>query len=294
MKTKHQFPLKHIKALASGAVLMLTGLWAHAANPPGVATPSVNLDSPVLLDLRIMVYVLAFIALLILYIAIVLSVKDPAQLSLKYIWDGIVGRNAADPETDHDYDGIKELDNPMPAWLRLIFIGSIAFAFVYMIYYHVTKIGPLSREEYDIEMAAAAETYKSVELPEDQLIQIMDGGRLTAAAAVFAENCATCHRTDLGGESGPNLTDEFWLHGGSVKEIYNTITNGVPGKTMISWKDRIPSQERLAIASYILSKQGSMPTNPRAPEGMKAGEESAVDSAPTAQDSVSGDTLVTQ
>jgi len=227
---------------------------------------------------------------LIGYIAVVLSVKDTEKLTLKHMWDGVVGRNAADPEVHHDYDGIRELDNPMPAWLRLLFLGTIAFAFVYLLHYHVFKTGALSKEEYDIEIAAAAETYKSVELPDDQLIQITDGGRLSAAEAIFVENCATCHRKDLGGESGPNLTDAYWLHGGNVKDIYHTITNGVAGKTMISWKDRIPSQDRLAIASFILSKQGSNPANPRAPEGVQPGDSVA---APAVVDSLALDTIVT-
>jgi cytochrome c oxidase cbb3-type subunit 3 len=282
MKTMYQFFSKHFKAVLSGACFMLASGALFAAEKPPV-----RLEESFLHEIRILIYILVFIALLIGYIATVLTVKDISQLSIKTIWDGIVGRNAADPATDHEYDGIRELDNPMPAWLRLIFIGSIIFAVVYLVHYEFLGTGPTSREEYEIEMAAAAETYKSVELPDDQLIQITDGGRLVAAEAVFVENCATCHRKDMGGESGPNLTDEFWLHGGSVKEIYNTITNGVAGKSMISWKDRIPSQERLAIASYILSKQGSMPANPRAPEGVVAGAE------PIAVDSAASDTLVT-
>jgi cytochrome c oxidase cbb3-type subunit 3 len=227
-----------------------------------------EMDAGLILEIKILTGCLIIIAVLVAYIAIVMSVKDISHFSLKYIWDGMVGRNAPDVETDHDYDGIRELDNPMPAWLRFLFIGSIVFAAGYLIHFHFLKTGSLSKEEYETEMAQAAEQYKRVELPDDQIIQITDPGRLTAAQDLFIETCATCHRKDLGGESGPNLTDEYWLHGGSVKEIYNTITNGVPGKSMISWKDRISSSERLAIASFILSKQGSNPVNPRPQEGV--------------------------
>lgn len=282
MKTKHLFQLKHTKVLLSGAFFMLASISLFAAEKAPV-----RLDEAFMGDIRILTYILVLITALILYIAIVLSVKDIHKFSIKYFWDGVAGRNDADVETDHDYDGIRELDNPMPAWLKFIFIGSIAFGVVYIFHFHFLKTGPLSKEEYEIEMATAAETYKSVELPADQLILITDGGRLTAAENVFVEICATCHRKDLGGESGPNLTDEFWLHGNSVKEIYHTITNGVPGKSMISWKDRIPSSERLAIASFILSKQGSKPTNPRAPEGVIPGAEPVA----ALQDSAMTDTL---
>lgn len=290
MKTKYQSKSIRLKVLVPGIVLLLANAGLYAADKPAV-----RLEENFMMDIKILMYLLAFIALLVAYIAMVLSTKDASKLSFKYIWDGIVGRNSADPEMHHDYDGIRELDNPMPAWLRFIFIGSIIFAFIYMIHYHFLKTGPLSREEYEIEMATAAETYKAVELPDDQLMVVTDAGRLAAAEAVFVENCATCHRKDLGGESGPNLTDAYWLHGGSVKDLYHTITNGVPGKAMISWKDRISSQERLAIASYILSKQGSNPANPRAPEGVVGGADAPA-AAPdsVAVDSAASDTAVTK
>jgi cytochrome c oxidase cbb3-type subunit III len=274
MKTLFQFLSKHGKLVVSGGFLIILSPSVHAAE-----NQTVQLTEGFQRDVKILVYVLVLIAVLIGYIAIVLSAKDVKTLSFKHMWDGIIGRNSPDPEMHHEYDGIRELDNPMPAWLKFIFIGTIIFSGIYLAHYHFFGTGALSKEEYEIEMAAAAETYKSVELPDDQLIAVTDGGRLTAAAAVFVENCATCHRKDLGGESGPNLTDQFWLHGGTVKDIYHTITNGVPGKTMISWKDRIPSQERLAIASFILSKQGSNPANPRASEGVIAGgsEAAAID-----------------
>lgn len=278
MKSIQQFISRHFRAILSGACFMFGSVSLFAAEK----TP-VILGESFLRDIKILVYILVVIALLITYIAIVLSTKDITKLSFKYIWEGIIGKNAPDPETDHDYDGIKELDNPMPAWLRFIFIGTIVFAVVYLFHYQFLKTGPSSKEEYEIEMATAAETYKSVELPDDQLVLVTDAGRLSKAEAVFVENCATCHRKDLGGESGPNLTDEYWLHGGSVKEIYHTITNGVPGKSMISWKDRVPSSERLAIASFILSKQGSKPANPRPAEGVVPG----ADAPPAVMDSAS-------
>ncbi len=285
MKAKYPSLSKPLKGILSGAFFMLAFAGLHAA-----AEPTVNLTEGFIGELRILIYILILIVVLVAYIAIVLSVKDTEKFTLKNFWDGVVGRNAADPEMHHDYDGIRELDNPMPAWLRLLFFGTIAFAIVYLLHYQVFKTGALSKEEYDMEIAAAAETYKSVELPDDQLIQITDAGRLNGAQAIFWENCATCHRKDLGGESGPNLTDAFWLHGSTVKDIYHTITNGVPGKTMISWKDRIPSQDRLAIASFILSKQGSNPVNPRVPEGVQAGDSAA---AQVAVDSTAKDTIVT-
>ncbi len=287
MKTKYNSLSRVGKILSAGTLFLLT-----ATALPAQESTQIVLDDPFMRDIKILTWIMAVIAVLIAYIAIVMTVKDTKSLSITNIWDGIIGRNSPDPATDHEYDGIRELDNPMPAWLRLIFYGSIAFAFVYLIHYHVLETGALSHEEYEIEMALAAETYKSVELPEDQLIQITDLGRLSGAQSVFEENCATCHRTDMGGESGPNLTDEYWLHGGDVKAIYATITNGVPGKTMISWKDRIPSQQRLEIASYIMSKQGSKPANPKAPEGTIGGAEE-IAPAPAVQDSAATDTSVT-
>lgn len=245
---------------------------------------------PMAWRMNLLLWMMGGIALIVLYIAVLLSVKDPKVLSFKYFFEHITGRNAADPETDHEYDGIIELDNPVPAWLAGLFYATIIFAVVYVAHYHVLGTGPNQEEEYAIEQAEAFEKYKQVELPESQLVMVSDQGRLNRAMSTFKELCASCHGEQLAGLTGPNLTDPYWLHGGSIVDVYNTITNGVPGKTMISWKKQISSVERLELASYILSLQGSSPPDPKAPEGVLMGTE--VPDSAAVQDSLpSADTL---
>lgn len=268
-----------------GALLLAGGV-AMAAGPD-LAPKSVNIGEDFLKEFKILTYILMVIAFLVGNILLLLLVKDPSKLSLKYILGHFVGKDSVDTEMHHEYDGIRELDNPMPAWLATIFYGSILFAGVYLLHYHVLGTGPSSKEEYEHEMAVAAEMYKDVELTESQVVLLTDAGRLKAGSTIFMENCATCHGEKLEGLTGPNLVDPYWLHGGDVKDVYKVISEGVPGKTMIAWKGRISSNDRLNLASYILSLQGSNPPNAKAPEGNMAGEGGAP--APVAADSASVD-----
>jgi mono/diheme cytochrome c family protein len=271
MKPTH---LKMPKAIQN--ILALVAFLGAAATlqaaAPDLSPKQVNLGEAFLQEIRLLSYVLIVILFLLLNIVILMAVKDPSKLSLMAILRNFSGKDSPDPEMHHEYDGIKELDNPMPAWLRLLFVGSIAFAVIYMFHYQFLRTGPSSKQEYEIEMAAAALQYKDVELPPEAIIQITDPGRLASAVSIFNENCATCHGEKLQGMTGPNLTDAYWLHGGEIDKVYATITDGVPGKTMISWKRLLPSQERLALASYILSLSGSNPPGAKAPEGNLAGE----------------------
>lgn len=271
MKLKH-LDLQKASQRALVLAVLVAGAASLQAAAPSQGPKVVNLDEKFLWELRIISFFLIAILLLLLNIFILLKVKDPSTLTLKYILGHFVGKDSPDPVMHHTYDGIQELDNPMPAWLRWTFYGSIVFAFVYLLHYQFLRTGPSSRQEYEIEMAAAAEQFKDVELPDDAIIAITDPGRLQFAAGVFKENCATCHGDKLQGLTGPNLTDAYWLHGGDIKEVYHTITEGVPGKTMISWKRLLPSQDRLALASYVLSLQGSNPAGAKDPEGVPAGQ----------------------
>lgn len=233
----------------------------------------VLLDDSFMFQLRIFVAAVGVIFLLGIFVVIGVLHKNPQKLSLMSMLNSITAKDAADPEMHHEYDGIRELDNPIPGYLQIILYGSILFAVVYLFHYHVLGTGPSSSEEYDIEMAEAELKFKDVELPESALIQITDVKRLDKASSLFTDNCATCHGANLEGDSGPNLTDPYWLHGGEVKSIYTTISEGVPGKTMIGWKKKLSSQQRLELASFVLSKQGSKPANPKEPEGTLMGDE---------------------
>ncbi len=175
----------------------------------------------------------------------------------------------------HDYDGIKELDNDLPPWWVYLFYATIIFSFVYLGKYHLFG-GDNQITEYTKEMELAQvqiEEYKKTApdlLTADKVTVLTEPGAIAAGKALFESNCAACHRADGGGGIGPNLTDEYWILGGDIKEIFNTIMEGGrDGKGMVSWKQQIKPSDIQKIASYILTLQGSHPADAKAPEGDK-------------------------
>lgn len=173
----------------------------------------------------------------------------------------------------HSYDGITELDNNLPPWWKAGFYLGIVFAVIYLLRFHVFQMEPLSAEEYEIEMATAAEEVEAylatVEdlVDETNVVAVTDASRLSNGEDIFVTNCAACHAADLGGMVGPNLVDAYWIHGGSITDVFSTIKYGVPTKGMISWKDALSASEMQDVASYVLSMQGTTPAAPKDPEG---------------------------
>jgi cytochrome c oxidase cbb3-type subunit 3 len=174
---------------------------------------------------------------------------------------------------DHDYDGIKELDNNLPPWWVYLFYACIVFSVIYLVRYEIMG-APDQDAELKNEMALAkievAEYMKTApDLMDEKTVTLLsDPADLTAGKAIFETNCAACHRADGGGQIGPNLTDDNWILGGGIKKIFHTITSGGrDGKGMIAWKGTLKPKEIQAVASYIISLKGSNPKDPKAPEG---------------------------
>ena len=175
---------------------------------------------------------------------------------------------------DHNYDGIRELDNNLPPWWKYGFYFTIIFAVVYLIVYHLLGAADLQTEEYEKEMTQAAienEAYLATQVSlvdESNLVVLEDPDRLESGKAVFVANCVVCHGPDGGGVVGPNLTDEYWKNGGGIQNVYRTIKVGIPEKGMISWESILTPAQRLEVSSYILKRlQGTTPANPKAAEG---------------------------
>lgn len=171
---------------------------------------------------------------------------------------------------DHEYDGIRELDNHLPPWWKWLFYFTIAWAFVYYFVYHVEDYFPLPEEEYLAEVAQYEKLKASqpeAEIDEANLTFTDDAAIISKGAQIFADNCATCHRADAGGDAGPNLTDDYWLHGGDIKDIYHTVKTGVPQTQMISWASILKPESIRDVAFYVKSLHGSNPENPKAPQG---------------------------
>lgn len=174
---------------------------------------------------------------------------------------------------DHNYDGIKELDNNLPPWWIYSFYISIIFAAVYLLRYHVFN-GPTQINELETELAdarIAIENYKKTAknlVDVNTVTQLTEATDLSAGKTTFETNCIACHMADGGGGIGPNLTDKHWILGGDIKSIFKTVSEGGrSGKGMIAWKQQLKPLEIAQVASYVLTFQGTTPANPKAPEG---------------------------
>lgn len=176
---------------------------------------------------------------------------------------------------DHSYDGIQELNNSMPPWLRYTFYGTIVFAAVYLINFFSLGLVQTSEQEYVAELAAAEKSIAAhqklaaASIDENTAKFIEDAIALGQAKTIFDQNCKACHGGAGEGGVGPNLTDEYWIYGGDVKNIFKTIKYGVPQKGMIAWQQKLKPDEIQSIASYILTLQGTNPPNAKEPQGEK-------------------------
>ena len=168
---------------------------------------------------------------------------------------------------DHEADGIRELDNKLPRWWVWLFWGCNLFAVGYLGYYHVLGSGNMMVKEYQQEMkvgdAIKATALARFEQSMDTVEPSKDPVVLAEGKAIFLQMCAPCHRADAGGLVGPNLTDDYWIHGPLFKDNLKTIYNGVPEKGMVTWKTLLKPSQIYAVGSYIYTLRGSNPPNPK-------------------------------
>lgn len=174
---------------------------------------------------------------------------------------------------DHNYDGIQELDNVLPPWWVYMFYATIVFGAVYLIRFHV--VGDYTQaEEFEQQMAQAkieVEEYKRTAknlVDASTVTQLTEASDLGAGKKIFETKCTVCHALDGGGGIGPNLTDEYWILGGGIKNIFNTISEGGrDGKGMVAWKNELKPLEIAQLASYVMTMEGTSPADPKAAEG---------------------------
>jgi len=174
---------------------------------------------------------------------------------------------------DHNYDGIHELDNVLPPWWVYLFYATIIFAGVYLVRFHIVKEYN-QIEEFEQEVVAAnlaIEAYKKTakDLVDINTVKVLtDPNDLAAGKKIFETNCVACHMADGGGGIGPNLTDEYWILGGGIKNVFKTVSEGGrAGKGMVSWKTILKPAEMAQVSSYVLQFQGTTPANPKVAEG---------------------------
>ena len=188
-------------------------------------------------------------------------------------WNLVPKDKEADIDLGHEYDGIRELDNSLPPWWLWLFYGTIIWSAVYLWYYHVSDKGPNQEQEYIAAMEMGeAEKAKFLATQADAIDEktvtlLTANADLAEGKDIYTANCLVCHGANGEGTVGPNFTDKYWIHGGSINNLFSTIKYGVPEKGMISWKSQLRPGAMQKVASYILSLQGTNPPNQKAPQG---------------------------
>jgi cytochrome c oxidase cbb3-type subunit 3 len=181
-----------------------------------------------------------------------------------------------DIDMGHDFDGIRELDNHLPPWWKWLFYATIVFAVVYLVLYHGTGTLPLQTEEYQRELAKAeveANLLKAsqpgAQIDENTIVYEADPALTSNGKAIYNNmNCGSCHgQQGEGNTIGPNLTDAYWIHGGGIKNIFLTIKNGAIDKGMPAWGKAMKPQDVRDVTFYVMSLQGTNPSNAKAPQG---------------------------
>lgn len=206
---------------------------------------------------------------------------------MKNMTDAVPVEQEEDVMTDHEYDGIKELDNNLPPWWVAGFYITIVASVIYIGYYHFYLDGKIMENEFNSAMTKAQKEKEAYLASLGNLVDetnvelLVDESTLAKGKTIFLENCAACHGQKGEGGIGPNLTDKYWLHGGGVKNIFSTVKYGVVEKGMISWKDQLTPPQIQQVSSYIVRLEGTNPPNPKDPQGEIWEEEVKEESATT-------------
>ncbi len=186
--------------------------------------------------------------------------------------DAVPVAKEADIDLGHEYDGIRELDNNLPPWWKYGFYFTIAWAAVYIAVFHVWGDWS-STQQYEDEMATAeaevAEYLKTAAnlVDESNVTLLTEADALSNGKKIYDTNCATCHGMLGEGGIGPAFADQYWIHGGSIADVFKTVKYGVPEKGMISWQQQLPPREIQEVSSYLLQFEGTTPPNLKDPQG---------------------------
>lgn len=196
-----------------------------------------------------------------------------SRLRKKYWENAVPQEREGEITLHHDYDGIRELDNHLPPWWVNLFILCVIWSVGYMWYYHWGGNGPNQDEYYKMEVAAAKKEIaaalagKADAVNEGNVTALTDAAAIGEGEMIFKNVCAACHGQLGEGLVGPNFTDEYWLHGGGIKNVFKVIKHGVPEKGMIAWESQLKPADIQKVASYILTLKGTNPPNQKAPQG---------------------------
>ncbi|MCA5006173.1 c-type cytochrome [Sphingobacterium sp. WQ 366] len=197
------------------------------------------------------------------------------KLKSQLAWRKLLGVRPIEEEKDividHEYDGIVELDNPVPIWFNALFYGTIIFGLIYLLVYHVFGWGMNQDQEYLHEVAVAEKAKQeylaqAANLVDETSVEYSEA-LAPSGKAIYVANCAACHGANGEGTIGPNLTDRFWLHGGEIKDIFKTVKYGVPEKGMVPWEQTLTPGQIAEVSSYIITLRDTKPANQKPSEG---------------------------
>lgn len=306
-----------IISFLSTAIAFTQGTTEVAATTAAPAKPGFSLQDLTIIATMLLVFIVSF---LIIYQLMVMrnqmkrlqkqiANNDPKAILDEPTWmerfsERFVGLKPMEMEgelimDDHEYDGIVELKNGMPPWLQAFFLVTVIFAVSYWTYYMVLKAGPDQYQEYQMQLDKAKKEKEernklfSNSIDENNVVLATDETELAQGKKLFIDNCATCHKDHGGGDSGPNLTDEFWIHGGGIKNVFLTVKTGFIEKGMPGWGDKLNPLQIQQVSSFVLSLQGTNPAGGKAPQGeLWTGDKTTSDSTATKTDSLKVDSMV--
>ncbi|MEW6506504.1 MAG: cbb3-type cytochrome c oxidase N-terminal domain-containing protein [Bacteroidota bacterium] len=233
--------------------------------------------------MKFMMVVMILMTAFVLWLIVVYSEKEDSEgktfktplIALrKFLTRSTPIENEKEILLSHNYDGIKELDNRIPPWFSMLFYGTIIWAAIYLLTYHVFNDGQVQSKEYvaEIEQARQERDFlirTGAFINEETVKFVNDAASLSEGKEIYIKNCASCHGQNGEGLVGPNLTDDFWINGGGIKNIFKTIKYGVPAKGMISWEAQLDPKKMQSASSYIITLHNTNPPNGKAPEGTK-------------------------
>lgn len=278
-----------IKSIALLLTLTIPTALVTAAEPVAEATPAPAFISGIpandfylisgfiILELIIILSLAVYIRILLKILKAKPATEQVPIVKKSWFWDDF---NAAVPIEkekdlllDHDYDGIRELDNSLPPWWKYSFYLTIIVGIIYLARFHITGDGLSQEQEYLAEMQKGEEdkaaylAQSANNVDENTVAYLSDAASLASGKELFVKNCAACHLADGGGSVGPNLTDDYWIHEGGIKGIFKTIKYGWQEKGMKSWKDDFSPKQIQEISSFVKSLHGTQPAAPKAAQG---------------------------
>lgn len=282
-------------------LFLASNSYAQAATPPAAG-----------MDMDLYMKILFFILFILLNAVFIPLLRSPDKTGaegelaieqkpspIQIIKDKLSGLQPMEKERslilEGDYDGIEELDNNVPPWFNILFYGTIIIAVIYFLNFHVFGTGKLPLQEYQEEVNLANMQRDELirtgaYINENTVVLLTDNESIKNGKQLFTTNCVTCHGEAGQGIIGPNLTDQYWIHGGGIKNVFTTIKYGVPAKGMITWMNQMNPKLMQQVASYVISLQGTNPPGGKAPEGniykdtgdsLKSGSDSVKTSADT-------------